>query len=191
MVRLQQKYPETLNIRKELVSIPLWFDYNNLSTTKELFELFSVSIPLWFDYNYFLSDSNSDSDNSSLNSTMVRLQLLLKNKDVKLNSLLSQFHYGSITTEYDAIGVLCDILKSQFHYGSITTQNQKCSKWLNNICLNSTMVRLQQNEVDFEEVEPDSSQFHYGSITTVPVLLVLRSLLFVSIPLWFDYNYVN
>ncbi len=56
----------------------------------------SVSIPLWFDYNKRIVVLLVRSE-KSLNSTMVRLQHVPKvDDDVVLK--LSQFHYGSITT---------------------------------------------------------------------------------------------
>ncbi len=39
------------NVEVEMVSIPLWFDYNPETINKTIAEK-QVSIPLWFDYNY-------------------------------------------------------------------------------------------------------------------------------------------
>ena len=55
----------------------------------------------------------------------------------------SQFHYGSIKTEY--LGEITDIdIKSQFHYGSIKTIQS--TRFLEIVySLNSTMVRLKHS----------------------------------------------
>ncbi len=56
----------------------------------------TVSIPLWFDYN-FNPLFGLHGGGMRLNSTMVRLQLLIFSS-TNLQSEKSQFHYGSITT---------------------------------------------------------------------------------------------
>ncbi len=73
MVRLQQNYLIEGDYHYEIVSIPLWFDYNDR-------DLGSYEVR-----------------NGGLNSTMVRLQ---RNKLLKTVTFFvsSQFHYGSITT---------------------------------------------------------------------------------------------
>ncbi len=55
-----------------------------------------VSIPLWFDYNLLLFPGILNYK-PCLNSTMVRLQLELFGTQAVM-VVLSQFHYGSITT---------------------------------------------------------------------------------------------
>ncbi len=56
---------------------------------------------------------------------------------------------------------------SQFHYGSITTDEFVNRRQLSKHGLNSTMVRLQHVSIAEELIHYLSrSQFHYGSITT-------------------------
>ncbi len=95
MVRLQQRF--------------IGFSFNSYN---------EVSIPLWFDYNKSEYKTN-DGNIVSLNSTMVRLQPIFTLVS-RVNPMLSQFHYGSITT--------CQ---------------KPCIKQKAGSSLNSTMVRLQ------------------------------------------------
>ena len=76
-----------------MVRLQLAFDdYSDNSTPEE------VSIPLWFDYNYIQTKKLNGFTHESLNSTMVRLQLRESEFNSKLFLFVSQFHYGSITT---------------------------------------------------------------------------------------------
>ena len=74
---------------------------------------------------------------------MVRLQLFLILTILIMTMIMSQFHYGSITT--------------------IWKENEKV--YFPNR-LNSTMVRLQHITNAEKYYNLLSSQFHYGSITT-------------------------
>ena len=68
---------------------------------------------------------------------------------------------------YKTLKLLLVLKMSQFHYGSITTQVKKYKVDDKNNCLNSTMVRLQQiTKKQYASGGRDLSQFHYGSITT-------------------------
>ncbi len=77
---------------------------------------------------------------------------------------------------------------SQFHYGSITTVLAVTGIAVGATCLNSTMVRLQQQNLKFVNFVWIMSQFHYGSITTPQYRTESGIVIDVSIPLWFDYN---
>ena len=76
---------------------------------------------------------------------MVRLQLLIIELNPNNFLMVSQFHYGSITTKEETDEIFDTITASQFHYGSITTNI--FHEWL--------------------EEKRKESQFHYGSITTI------------------------
>ena len=52
---------------------------------------------------------------------MVRLQPEIILPVAFLDEDLSQFHYGSITTQFQEFESLYEAKRSQFHYGSITT----------------------------------------------------------------------
>ncbi len=188
------------------VSIPLWFDYNLFVYCRERAHT-RVSIPLWFDYNSYIR-CNTRRRTASLNSTMVRLQPH-RHPSFRVMDRLSQFHYGSITTQRKNTLRLSKS-KSQFHYGSITTVNILNKNNTLYPGLNSTMVRLQPIEGFGLNIYFSQSQFHYGSITTdysficycnsiclnstmvrLQQSICLRHLTMkkvVSIPLWFDYN---
>ncbi len=86
------------------VSIPLWFDYNE-EMKKRILKEKQVSIPLWFDYNEPHVGVKVLNRENSLNSTMVRLQQPKGNWTPVVN-LMSQFHYGSITTRISLISTL-------------------------------------------------------------------------------------
>ena len=74
----------------------------------------------------------------------------------------SQFHYGSIKTEFlKENGIKVE--RSQFHYGSIKT------------------FEFIEGSFTFNE-----SQFHYGSIKTCTKKNKYYWYRIVSIPLWFD-----
>ncbi len=101
------------------VSIPLWFDYNSLLKFKE--DVWrTVSIPLWFDYNWTIGMAQELISQGSLNSTMVRLQQTCVRESnfslFCLNSTMVRLQLGTICF------LLFVISKSQFHYGSITTE---------------------------------------------------------------------
>ncbi len=150
----------------------------------------------------------------SLNSTMVRLQPVLKLSSFELNFKRSQFHYGSITTE----SLWQRIRSGVFRLNSTMVRLQHlfiAQKEMLNDSLNSTMVRLQLGATaeplfigflvsiplwfDYNSlfgatavvVVSKTSQFHYGSITTFIRCRERNSLWQVSIPLWFDYNDTN
>ena len=99
-------------------------------------------------------------------------------------------------------------LQSQFHYGSIKTDflNKNINLYKN---LNSTMVRLKLNLLTKKGIKMNRSQFHYGSIKTVRITPIQKKYMkslnstmvrlkhflglctfisrkLVSIPLWFD-----
>ena len=152
----------------ELVSIPLWFDYN--FEPGQFIELRSTG-ESQFHYGSITTVKNHIHQTtccSSLNSTMVRLQQKLNQKTYK-NRRESQFHYGSITTRAWPARWQRPAARSQFHYGSITTMRIK-----------------------FTIFSVRKSQFHYGSITTKNYLSSLTTILrLVSIPLWFDYNCIR
>ncbi len=163
MVRLQPFTTRKLSITGQLVSIPLWFDYNS-----EQQRLLSFT-------------------QRSLNSTMVRLQPCQGRRQGHQRQL-SQFHYGSITTHTEEVCVKFRLKVSiplwfdyntvakseyktndgsQFHYGSITTFIAE-KELINDFeGLNSTMVRLQLERYDEKDPQKTLSQFHYGSITTI------------------------
>ncbi len=100
---------------------------------------------------------------SSLNSTMVRLQLSKTSFKAK-DSVLSQFHYGSITTT-PREGNYPLAPGSQFHYGSITTVSE--GKNIEGFALVSIPLWFDYNR--------GGPACHSPRKT-------------VSIPLWFDYN---
>ncbi len=81
-----------------------------------------------------------------------------------------------------------ELVSSQFHYGSITTLIQSLALSQQNVCLNSTMVRLQRFW------RPGSNELGASLNSTMvrlqPVkrMLLTKQLYLVSIPLWFDYN---
>ncbi len=57
---------------------------------------------------------------------------------------------------------------SQFHYGSIKTYYKYFDEKKFRYCLNSTMVRLKQQNKELKNISyRDKSQFHYGSIKTL------------------------
>ncbi len=56
----------------------------------------------------------------SLNSTMVRLKLVVMFDNALVLRFQSQFHYGSIKTKIGEIKNELEV-ESQFHYGSIKT----------------------------------------------------------------------
>ncbi len=69
------------------VSIPLWFDYNIEQTLMNVHPA-TVSIPLWFDYNKRTVPANRMIVRS-LNSTMVRLQLIIRIERRRLENEVS------------------------------------------------------------------------------------------------------
>ncbi len=76
---------------------------------------------------------------------------------------------------------------SQFHYGSITTQQQS----LATAPLTAVSIPLwfdYNTKGDMDRGTKHRSQFHYGSITTTNIVNYSIRCLRVSIPLWFDYN---
>ena len=104
---------------------------------------------------------------------------------IKGKSHKSQFHYGSIKT-LAFEGRVNKTRPSQFHYGSIKTI-MRISYIKDQVCLNSTMVRLKQERVHimsryewclnstmvrlklrskYNLCTNRLSQFHYGSIKT-------------------------
>ncbi len=103
---------------EKLVSIPLWFDYNNLFLSGTPTELYQSQ----FHYGSIttcVSSVKAEIWTRRLNSTMVRLQ---------------QYNF-----QQHAFGAN----RSQFHYGSITTSLLLFFIVYFVIRLNSTMVRLQ------------------------------------------------
>ena len=124
------------------------FHYGSITTRmviKVLVISNRVSIPLWFDYNS-IKRVDGEAEVKSLNSTMVRLQPISRWFNViflffSLNSTMVRLQPRS-----SADGNTNEIVMSQFHYGSITTESiEDIASQLRAYSLNSTMVRLQRS----------------------------------------------
>ncbi len=102
---------------------------------------------------------------SSLNSTMVRLQLLrpcsLCRKPCSLNSTMVrlQLHSEDVSVRLK--------LKSQFHYGSITTWVLRGQKWSFTQVSIPLWFDYNPFRIVYSNIRYCKSQFHYGSITTL------------------------
>ena len=98
MVRLQRVFDPKLGG----YVIASQFHYGSITTLQMIIitikDISNVSIPLWFDYNNIL-EVIPTVDSRGLNSTMVRLQLIKLVDIVICCHNWSQFHYGSITTK--------------------------------------------------------------------------------------------
>jgi len=145
----------------QLVSIPLWFDSNLVSRPAGP-RPGSVSIPLWFDSNLCISFPFPE-ERSRFNSTLVRFKLItqIRQGDVLLIvSIPLWFDSNSCSIEKQR-----EITAFQFHSGSIQTRGEMFLNDAYQKSFNSTLVRFKR--------ERECKR---------------RLPLAVSIPLWFDSN---
>ncbi len=101
--------------------------------------------------------------------------------------MMSQFHYGSIKTNYSVFQFNRE-KTSQFHYGSIKTiltlLVTSFMDFGSQFHYGSIKTKVAVNNARELYI---LSQFHYGSIKTVEFLVKnALHIVMVSIPLWFD-----